>query len=70
MLRSFYDSKVLHLGVIRRDYGVLQGKPELTVGGFFLTLKVENFIYKESNSRVPVACGYLRRSLTSRCARI
>ena len=47
-IASIYDEKRIDSGDPLEIEGVLQTAPELAVGGFFLTLKTEKAIYKES----------------------
>ena len=45
-LRKIYDEKVIESGEPVEIEGVLQGRPELSVNGFFFKLKAEKIIYK------------------------
>ncbi len=45
-LKIFYDENRINSGDPIEIEGVLQGKPELAVDGFFLTLKAQKAIYK------------------------
>lgn len=51
-LKIFYDEKVFSSGDAIEITGVVQGKPELAVGGFFLELKTESAIYKGAERSV------------------
>lgn len=45
-LKNLYDKQIFISGEPIEINGILQGKPELAVGGFFLELKAESAIYK------------------------
>lgn len=45
-LKKIYDSKHINSGDPVEIEGILQGKPELSVGGFSINLKAERLIYK------------------------
>ncbi|MGI8639362.1 MAG: ComEC/Rec2 family competence protein [Pyrinomonadaceae bacterium] len=47
-LKRLYDTNQIKSGDPIEIEGVLRGKPELAVGGFFLILKTEKAIYKDS----------------------
>ncbi len=49
---GIYDEKRINSGDPVEIEGVLQSAPELAVGGFFLTLKTEKAIYKESETAI------------------
>ena len=51
-LKKLYDENQIKSGDPIEIQGVLQGKPELAVGGFFITLKAENAIYRGSDIKV------------------
>ena len=51
-LKKLYDENQIKSGDPIEIQGVLQGKPELAVGGFFITLKAESAIYKGSEMKV------------------
>jgi len=51
-LRKIYDEKVIESGEPIEIEGVLQGRPELSVNGFFFKLKAEKIIYKSSEQDV------------------
>ena len=51
-LKILYDEQILNSGELVEITGVLQGKPELTVGGFFLNLKTESVNYKGNEQQV------------------
>ncbi|MGI8670894.1 MAG: ComEC/Rec2 family competence protein [Aridibacter sp.] len=46
-IKNLYDSKQINSGDPVELEGVLQSKPELSVGGFFLVLDAENIFYTE-----------------------
>src|SRR5688500_14365064 len=48
-LKKIYDENQINSGNPIEIEGVLQSKPELAAGGFFLTLKAEKAIYKGAN---------------------
>ena len=48
-LKNLYDKNIISSGDPIEIEGVLQTKPELSVGGFFLELKAERAIYKTEN---------------------
>ena len=45
-LKNLYDTNQINSGDSIEIEGVLQGRPELAVGGIFLSVKVEKYIYK------------------------
>ncbi|HEX9959427.1 MAG TPA: ComEC/Rec2 family competence protein, partial [Pyrinomonadaceae bacterium] len=45
-LKNLYDRQIFVSGEPIEINGILQGKPELAVGGFFLELKTESAVYK------------------------
>jgi competence protein ComEC len=45
-LKNLYDQQIFISGEPVELNGILQGKPELAVGGFFLELKTESAVYK------------------------
>lgn len=51
-LKKLYDAERIKSGEPIEIEGVLQSEPELTVGGFFLELKTEKAIYKNSEMKV------------------
>ena len=51
-LKNFYDRGEFVSGEPVEITGILQGKPELAVGGFFIELKAENVIYKNVGQNV------------------
>ncbi len=51
-IKKIYDENQINSGDPIEIEGVLQTQPELAVGGFFLTLKAEKAIYKESEIAV------------------
>ncbi|MBA2605687.1 MAG: ComEC/Rec2 family competence protein [Acidobacteria bacterium] len=51
-LKRIYDEKQIASGDPIEIEGVLQGKPELAANGFFLLLKTEKAIYKNSETKV------------------
>ena len=51
-LKNLYDKNIITSGDPIEIEGVLQTKPELSVGGFFLEIKSERAIYKTENSDV------------------
>ena len=51
-LRQIYDEKIIESGEPVEIEGVLQGKPELSVNGFFFKLKAEKIIYKGSERNI------------------
>jgi competence protein ComEC len=51
-LKNLYDRQIFISGEPIEITGVLQGKPELAVGGFFLELKAESAVYKGSEKAV------------------
>jgi len=51
-LKRLYDANQIKSGDPIEIEGVLQGKPELTVGGFFLILKTEKAVYKDSEIKI------------------
>jgi len=51
-LRNFLDEQIIKSGEPLEIEGVLQAAPELAVGGFFLLLKTEKAIYKESEIKI------------------
>ncbi len=51
-LKKLYDETQIKSGDPIEIQGVLQGKPELAVGGFFITLKTESAIYKGAKMKV------------------
>ncbi|MEJ7698414.1 MAG: DUF4131 domain-containing protein [Pyrinomonadaceae bacterium] len=51
-LKRIYDEKRIISGDPIEIEGVLQGKPELAASGFFLLLKTEKVIYKNSETKV------------------
>ncbi|MDQ3373954.1 MAG: ComEC family competence protein, partial [Acidobacteriota bacterium] len=51
-LKRIYDEKRIISGDPLELEGVLQGKPELAASGFFLLLKTEKAIYKNSETKV------------------
>lgn len=51
-LKTLYDKNELLSGEPVKIDGILQGKPELAVGGFFLELKAEKLTYKETERNV------------------
>lgn len=51
-VKRFYDENRINSGDALEIEGVLQTKPELAVGGFFLILKTERAIYKQSEIKI------------------
>jgi competence protein ComEC len=51
-VKVLFDSGVLKSGEPFEIEGILQGKPELAVGGFFLWLKTEKAIYKGETKEI------------------
>jgi hypothetical protein len=51
-IKRIYDENRINSGDPMEIEGVLQNKPELAVGGFFLILKSEKAIYKESEIKI------------------
>ncbi|MEP7036977.1 MAG: ComEC/Rec2 family competence protein [Acidobacteriota bacterium] len=51
-LKKLYDENQIKSGDPIEIQGVLQSKPELAVGGFFITLKTESAIYKSLEIKV------------------
>jgi competence protein ComEC len=51
-LKVLYDAEQLKSGQPVELTGISQGKPELAVGGFFLILKAETIVFKESDQKV------------------
>ena len=51
-LKKLYDTNQIRSGDSIEIEGVLQGKPELAAGGFFIILKTEKAIYKDSEIEV------------------
>ncbi|MGI8638975.1 MAG: ComEC/Rec2 family competence protein, partial [Pyrinomonadaceae bacterium] len=51
-LKRLYDTSQIKSGDPLEIEGVLQGKPELAVGGFFLILKAEKAVYKDAEIKV------------------
>ncbi len=51
-VKRIYDENRIKSGDSVEIEGVLQTKPELAVGGFFLILKIEKAIYKESEIKI------------------
>lgn len=51
-LKNLYDSKQINSGDPVEVEGILQGKPELSVGGLFLILDAEKVLYKGKTQNV------------------
>ncbi len=51
-LKNFYDTNQIKSGDPIEIEGVLRGKPELAVGGFFLTLKTDKAVYLNSEIKI------------------
>ena len=51
-LKKLYDENQMYSGDPIEIQGVLQSKPELAVGGFFITLKTESAIYKGAEIQI------------------
>ncbi len=51
-VKRIYDENHINSGDPLEIEGILQTKPELAVGGFFLILKTEKAIYKESEIKI------------------
>jgi len=51
-LKILYESEQIKSGDPIEIEGVLQGKPELTIGGFFLEIRSEKAIYRNSEIKV------------------
>ncbi len=51
-LKRIYDEKQITSGDPVEVEGILQGKPELAAGGFFLVLQTEKAIYKSAETKV------------------
>jgi len=51
-VKRLYDANQIKSGDPIEIEGVLQGKPELAVGGFFLILKSEKAIYKDAEIKI------------------
>ncbi len=51
-LKKLYDEQQIKSGDAIEIQGILQSKPELAVGGFFLELQTEKAIYKNSEMKV------------------
>lgn len=51
-VKRIYDENRINSGDPIEIEGVIQGTPELAVGGFFLTLKTEKAIYKETETEI------------------
>jgi competence protein ComEC len=51
-VKRIYDENHIHSGDTLEIEGILQTKPELAVGGYFLILKTEKAIYKESELKI------------------
>ncbi|MDQ3321879.1 MAG: competence protein ComEC family protein, partial [Acidobacteriota bacterium] len=51
-LKKLYDAEQINSGDPIEITGVLQSKPELAAGGFFLELKTEKAIYKSSEIKI------------------
>jgi competence protein ComEC len=62
-LKNLFDQQHIKSGDPIEIEGVLQSAPELSVGGFFLELKIEKVIYKGSEIKV---LGKIRLFATSR----
>lgn len=51
-LKTLYDTNQINSGDPIEIEGVLQGKPELAAGGFFIVLKTEKALYKNNELKV------------------
>lgn len=51
-VKNLYDTNQITSGDPIEIEGVLQGKPELAVGGFFIIIKAKSAIYKDSDIKV------------------